>query len=93
MEHLEGSMKERILLQFQNKKQKWKAFNMFQTEGIKDNIDAALVCEDWESTREPSMGNFMELMQPGALYSKLQGTREPSTEGQSQCDPGLEREV
>ena len=32
-------------------------------------------------------------MQPGALDSKLQGTREPSTEGQSQCDPGLERKV
>ena len=69
------------------------AFNMFQMEGIKDNIDAALVCEDWGSTREPSMGNFKELMQPGALDSKLQGTREPSTEGQSQCDPGLQRKV
>ena len=32
-------------------------------------------------------------MQPWALESKLKGTREPSTEGQSQCDPGLEREV
>ena len=32
-------------------------------------------------------------MQPGAWDSKLQGTREPSTEGQSQCDPGLERKV
>ena len=39
------------------------------------------------------MGNFKKLMQPGALDSKLQGTREPSTEGQSQCDPGLERKV
>ena len=38
---------------------------MFKMEGIKDNIDAALVCEDWGSTREPSMGNFKELMQPG----------------------------
>ena len=37
------------------------------------------------------MENFKKLMQPGALDSKLQGTREPSTEGQSQCDPGLER--
>ena len=32
-------------------------------------------------------------MQPWALESKLKGTREPSTEGQSQCDPGLEKEV
>ena len=32
-------------------------------------------------------------MQPWALESKLKGTREPSTEGQSQCSPGLEREV
>ena len=46
MEYLEGAMKERILLYFQNKKPKWKAFNMFQIEGIKVNIDAALVCED-----------------------------------------------
>ena len=30
-------------------------------------------------------------MQSWALESKLKGTREPSTEGQSQCDPGLER--
>ena len=66
---------------------------MFQMEGIKDNIDAALVCEDWGSTREPSKGNLKKLMQPRALDSKLQGTREPSTEGQSQCDPGLERKV
>ena len=64
---------------------------MFQMEWIKDNIDAALVCEDWGSAREPSM--FQEVDDPGALDSKLQGTREPSTEGQSQCDPGLEREV
>ena len=41
--------------------------------------------------REPSMENFKELMQSWALESKLKGTREPSTEGQSQCDPGLER--
>ena len=66
---------------------------MFQMEGVKDNIDAALVCEDWGSTREPSMENLKELMQPWALESKLKGTREPSTEGQSQCDPGLERKV
>ena len=39
------------------------------------------------------MGNFKKLMQCGALDSKLRGTCEPSTEGQSQCDPGLEREV
>ena len=32
-------------------------------------------------------------MQPWALESKLKGTPEPSTEGQSQCDPGLERMV
>ena len=48
---------------------------MFKMEGIKDNIDA-VVCEDYGSTREPSIGNFKKLMQPGALDSKLQGTRE-----------------
>ena len=37
------------------------------------------------------MKNLKELMQPWALDTKLKGTREPSTEGQSQCDPGLER--
>ena len=37
------------------------------------------------------MENFKELMQSWALESKLKGTREPSTEGQSQCDPGVER--
>ena len=75
------------------KENKMEGVHRFKMEGMKDNIDAALVCEDWGSTREPSMGNFKKLMQPGALDSKVQGTREPSTEGQSQCDPGLEREV
>ena len=32
-------------------------------------------------------------MQPWALELKLKGSREPSAEGQSQCDPGLERMV
>ena len=66
---------------------------MFQMEGIKDNIDAALVCEDWGSTREPSMENFKKSMQPWALDLKLKGTREPSIGRQSQYDPGLERKV
>ena len=68
---------------------------MFSREGIKyeDNIDAALVCEDWGSTHEPSMENFKKSVQPWALDLKLKGTREPSTGRQSQYDPGLEREV
>ena len=68
---------------------------MFSREGInyEDNIDAALVCEDWGSTHEPSMENFKKSMQPWALDLKLKGTREPSTGRQSQYDPGLEREV
>ena len=47
----------------------------------------------YPSQRAAVIINFNELMQPWAFESKLKGTHAPSTEGQSQCDPGLEREV
>ena len=70
--------------------------NMFPIEGRKYCLRGLMqlwsVKTDRGSTREPSIENFQNSMQPWSLDSELRGTREPSNGGQSQCDPGLERE-
>ena len=64
--------------------------NMFLME---DNIDAALVCENWLREHTWTInGKFQEVDAALSFWIwNLKGTREPSTGGQSWCDPGLER--
>ena len=60
---------------------------------MEDNIDAALVSENWLREHTWTINGKFQEVDAALSFGiwNLKGTREPSNGGQSWCDRGLER--